>query len=899
MDMLLRDVRHAVRSLARQRGFTLAALATLALGIGANAAMFSIVYGLVLRPLPYPDADAIVRVGQVPTGIPRSTRALNNYSMQLLEEEAESFEHLAAYTPLQADWAVREGSVRLRGTAVSPALFPLLRARPHLGRLFTEDEARDGADQVVLLSYDTWATRFGADPDAVGTVLEIGGVAREVVGVLAEGFYFPSPDNEIWTPLVLPAFEPPAPSSADDRDARTFVFIAVSGLGRLRADVSPEQAEAEAATLLERRGDPLFGGSRGNAEASGMPAFETRVIPLQEEMTAAYRPALLALSGATALVLVIACINVAGLLLARGVSRQRVLAVCAALGAARGRLVRQLLTESVLLGLLGGALGLGAAAAVLRAVPALVPGDVPRLDEVGVGGEVLAFTLGLSALVGLAFGAVPAFQWSRVDLVRVLNEGSAQAAGGFRVLRANRTRAMLAVAQVALALMLLVGAGLLLRSFVAHVTVDRGYDPTNVITARTLNPDARLRPGAMSREAREAVETANQRFQAALLDGAARLSALPATTAVGLSSNVPLAAGGMMQVALSVAGRPAPADPREAPRATVQVASPGWFDVLRVRLRAGRLPTRLDGAAGPGVVVVNETLAREVFGGEPAVGQRLLLGRPWGGGEESWEIVGVVADLLYGNAPTGESEPEMFVPWRQSDRAPVSFFGMSFVSVRTAGDPLAVVPFLREVVTEAHPGATVVDVMTMDARLAAVFVQPRFYAVLVGGFAALALLLAAFGVYGLLSYTVAQRRSEIGIRMALGAARSDIVVLVVRQGALLVAVGTIAGMLGAFLSSRLMEGFLVGVAPRDALTFVAAPLLLVGVALFACWLPSRRATRIDPMEPCGWSRAARASGGHGPRGARSAARIVMVVPVDERSRRVPRSPSRRECWRSR
>ena len=849
MDTLLRDARHAVRSLARQRGFTLAALTTLALGIGANAAMFSIVYGLVLRPLPYPDSDAIVRVGQLPAGMSRSTLALNNYSMQLLLDEAESFEQLAGYTPLQAEWAVREGSVRLQGMAVSPALFPLLRARPHLGRLFTEDEAREGADAVVLLSYDAWASRFGSDPEVVGTVLEIGGVARSVVGVLGEGFYFPDPATEIWTPLVLPTFEPPASPGADGQDSRTFVFVSVSGLGRLRAGVSPEQAEAEAATLLERRGDPLLGGSRGgDTEARGAPAFETRVIRLQEEMTAQYRPALLALSGATALVLLIACFNVAGLLLARGVSRQRALAVCAALGAARGRLLRQLLTESVILGLGGGALGLGAAAAVLRAVPALMPGDVARLDEVGVGGEVLAFTLGVSALVGLAFGAVPAFQWSRVHLARVLNEGSARAAGGFRALRANRTRAVLAMAQVALALTLLVGAGLLLRSFVALVTVDRGYDPANVITARTLNPDARLRPGVMSREAREAVETANRRFNAVLLDGMARLAALPATTAVGLSSNVPLAPGGMMQVPLRVAGRPAPADPRRVPRTTVQVASPGWFEALRLRLRAGRFPTRLDGPGSPGVVVVNETLAREVFGGEPAVGQRLLLSRPWGGGEESWEIVGVIADLVYGNAPAGESAPELFVPWHQADRAPVSFFGMSFVSVRAAGDPLAVVPFLREVVTEAYPGATVVDVMTMDARLAAALVQPRFYAVLVGGFAALALLLAAFGVYGLLSYTVAQRRREIGIRMALGATRSRIVALVVGQGALLVIAGTAAGMLGAVASGRLIGSFLVGVEARDPLTLTAAPLLLVGVGFFACWLPARRATRVDPME---------------------------------------------------
>ena len=848
MDTLLRDVRHAVRSLARQRGFTLAALTTLALGIGANAAMFSIVYGLVLRPLPYPDSGSIVRVGRSPAGMSRSSLALDNYTLEVLLDEAESFEHLAAYRPLAAEWAGRDGSVRLEGAAVSPALFPLLRATPRLGRLFTEDEAREGADQVVLLSYGAWTTRFGSDPEVVGTVLDIDGVPRTVVGVLAEGFYFPTPDAELWTPFVLPTFEPPASQSPDDLRGRTFVFINVSALGRLRAGASPEQAAAEVRTILERRDDPLLGGLRGrNREAGGPPAFDTRVIPLQEAMTAQYRPPLLALSGATGLVLLIACVNVAGLLLARGVTRRRALAVAAALGAGRGRLVRQLLTESVILGLGGGVLGLAAAAGVLRAVPALVPGDVARLDDVGIGGAALAFTLGLSALVGLAFGAVPAFQWSRAHLVRVIDEGSAQAAGGFRLLRANRTRASLAVVQVALALMLLVGAGLLLRSFVTLVTVDRGYDPANVITARTLHPDVRLTPGMMTPEARDAIEAVSRRFHVALLDGMARLAALPATAAVGLSSNVPLAGGGGMQVLLRVAGRPAPADLRETPRTSVQLVSPGWFDVMRLRLRAGRFPTRLDGG-GPGVVVVNETLAREIFGGEPAVGQRLLLSRAGGRGEESWEVIGVVADVLYGGMPAGESEPEVFVSAHQIDRAPASLFNTPLVSVRTAGDPLAVVPFLREVVAEAHPAATVVDVMTMDARLSAVFAQPRFYAVLVGGFAALALFLAAFGVYGLLSFTVAQRRREIGVRMALGARRRDILALVVGQGALLVTAGAVAGSLGAFASSRLIESFLVGVEARDDVTFVAAPLLLVGVAFLACWLPARRATRIDPME---------------------------------------------------
>ena len=845
METLLRDVRRAVRYLAQQRGFTLAALATLALGIGANAAMFSIVYGLLLRPLPYPDSGSIVSIAQ---SFGPSTRSalLSSHTLELLLDTAESFEHLAAYRPLSAEWTGREGSVTLRGAAVSPALFLLLRATPHLGRLFSEAEAQEGADQVVLLSYSAWVTRFGSDPQVVGTALDLDGAPRTVVGVLAEGFYFPSPDAQVWTPLVRPAFERPT-SPGPDGAPTTTVVVFMSALGRLRPGVSPEQAAVEVRTIVERD-DPVYGRAARSRGPSGgnMPDVETRVTRLQEEMTSAYRPALLALSGATALVLLIACINVAGLLLARGVARQRALAVCTALGAPRGRLVRQLLTESVVLGLGGGALGLAAAAAVLRAVPAVVPGDVARLDEVSMDGAVVAFTAGLSVLVGLAFGVIPALQWSRVRLVRVLNEGSARAAGGFRLLRANRSLAALAVAQVALALVLLVGAGLLLRSFVTFVTLDRGYDPANVITARTRNPDIRITPGMMTPEARNAIEDANRRFHDALLGGLTRVSGLPTTVAVGLSSSVPLAGGGASQMPVRVAGRPPPDDPRESAPMTIQLVSPGYFEVMRLRLRDGRFSTALDGPGGPGVVVVNEALVREAFGGESAVGQGLVVTTPEG--DETWEVIGVVANVVRGARAFGESEPEAYLSVQQLDRVPIPLFNTPFVSVRTAGDPLAVVPFLREVVSDAHPRATIADVMALEARLSALIAQPRFYAVLVGGFAGLALLLAAFGVYGQLSYRVAQRRGEIGIRMALGATRSDIVALVVRQGALLVAVGAIAGMLGAFLSSRLMDSFLVGVASGDALTFVAAPLLLVGVALLACWLPALRATRVDPME---------------------------------------------------
>ena len=844
MDTLLQDVRSAVRRLAAQRGFTLTALVTLALGIGANTAMFGIVYGLMLRPLPYPDADRLVRVGESFGG--SAALNLSNRSMPLLED-AESFEGLAVYRESSVEWAGPDGVVTLSGAAVSPGMFPLLRATPRLGRLFTEEEAREGADRVVLLSHRAWTNRFASDPDIVGAPLELDGDPYTVVGVLAEGFYFPSPDGELWTPLVVPPFAPPAPVAAGGR--LTVIMVAFSGLGRLAPGVSAEQAATEVRTRLQAGGSMSFGLPAGAARAAteAMGRSEARVVPLLEEMVGAYRPALTALTAATALVLLIACINVAGLLLARGVTRRRGLAVCAALGAGRGRLVRQLLTESVVLGAGGGVLGLAAAAVVLRAVPALVPGDVARLDEVGVDGLSVAFTVGLSIAAGLLFGAAPAFQWSRIDLVRTLNEGSAQAPGGFRLLRSNRTRAALAVAQVALALVLLVGAGLLLRSFVGLVTIDRGYDPANVIAARVRNPDTTIRPDTSPERIPELI-AAGRRFQESLVEEIARLQELPEVEAVGLSSRLPLASSrGGTTTTVMPAGAPEPTDPGDLPRARLNVVSPGYFDAMRLRLVSGRAFTRLDGAGGPPVLVINEGLAREVFGGEPAVGRRVL--SIAGRGDDPAEVIGVVADVRYdGLAATGSHEA--YMPLQQMERVPVlsTFSSGSMVVVRTEGDPLAPVPFLREAVTAANPNASVDEVMTMNARLSAAVEQPRFYAVFVGFFAALALFLAAFGIYALLSYTVSQRRREIGVRMALGARPGDVVALVVRQGAGLVAAGAVLGLLGAAGSSRLLESFLYGVGADDALTFVAAPVALVAVALVACWLPGRRAARIHPMD---------------------------------------------------
>ena len=845
LDDLGRDARHAVRSLGRSPGFAATVVLVLALGIGANTAMFSVVYGMLIRPLPYPDAGTIVRITE--SVGPRPSSSIINASLEAIVEEAESFEQIAAYRASTFEWAGPEGEVTVRAARVSPAMFPLLRARPHLGRLFTDGEARAGADRVVLLRHAAWTRRFGSDPDIVGAILELDGVPHTVVGVLAEGFFFPSPEEELWTPFVMPGWSvEPAP---DGREGYSVTMSTTNALGRLLPGVSAEQATTEVRTILQRSG--FFARVRDvqGGRASVALEIDGRVVPLLEEMVRGYRPALLALTTATALVLLIACINVAGLLLARGVTRRRALAVCAALGAGRGRLVRQLLTEGVVLSVAGGLLGLAAAAAVLGGLPAVVPGDVARLDDVGINGPGLAFALALSVIVGLAFGAAPAFQWSRFGLVRALNEGSAHAAGGFRLLRSNRARAGLAGAQVALAVVLLIGAGLLLRSFVGLVTVDRGYDPTNVVTAHTRNPEARR--GAGGPGAGSGGAAADARFQAALLDAVTRLERLPAVAAIGLSSDLPLASGGIRSTtSVRAAGPPEAAGPGERLSAQVTWVSPGYFEAMRPRLLRGRLFTGIDQAGSPGAVVVNETFARRVFDDGEAVGQRVQLGiAGFGGGDTPWwDVIGVVTDLRYaGLAATSEQWAQAFVP---APLAPAAraIGAEAFITVRTTGDPLALVPFLRESVAEAHPRARLDDVMTMDGRLSLAVAQPRFFAFIVGFFAALALLLAASGLYGLLSYTVAQRRSEIGIRMALGARRGDILGLVVRQGTMLVAAGAVVGLAAAAASSRVLASFLYGVAINDRLTFVAAPLVLVAVALVACWLPARRATRVDPME---------------------------------------------------
>ncbi len=820
LDDATRDLRHAIRSLSRSPGFTATVVLILALGIGANTAMFSIIYGVLLRPLPYPDAHAIVSVGQPSSFLASLSGAfLSNRSLPLLRDNAASLDQIAAYQALSRE---RDG-VTLQGASVSPALFPLLRARPHLGRLFLEEDAQVGAPRIALLSHRAWTNHFAADPNIVGASVDLDDHAHVVVGVLAQGFHFPTPDSDFWLPYII---ESPGASAAGGP------LILFRAIARLQPGVSAEQAEAEARSILENSSglSRVFAGSG------------VRVTPLLEEMVAEYRPALSVLTVVTVIALLVAGMNAAGLLLARGAARRRMLAISAALGAGRGRLVRQLLTESVVLGLAGGLLGLLAAAILLRAVPLLVPGDVARLDEVGIDGVVFAFAAGLSVVVGLLCGAGAAFQWSQRHLVRTLNDAAAQSAGGSGRWRAPRAREALSTAQIALGVALLIGAGLLLRSFVQLLTFDRGFDPTNVITAVVTNPMG-APPHEMATR-RSELQASHRQLNERLSDELrARLLPLADVEAVGVSHHVPFGRNTPSSTQVRPAGTPVPNDPDEMVRTSLQVASPGFLDTLRFRLIDGRTLGPQDGPDSPRVLIANETLARGLFGDQPAVGRLVTLGVG-----QPWEIVGVVGDIVYGGLDiTGERQAEAYFPLAQATGSPFGFSSGVRVAVRTTSDSLAVVPFLREAIRVANPQATIGEVTTMEARLLDAIAWPRVHVFFVGALAALVLMLAAVGVYGLLSYTVAQREREIGIRMALGAAGPRIVRLVLGQGAVLVGVGALLGVVAALAGSRALGSLLYGVEADDPLTFVLAPLVLVAVALVACWLPARRATRVDPM----------------------------------------------------
>ena len=808
MDTFLQDIRHSLRVLIKNPGFTAVALGTLTLGIGATTAVFGVVNATLLRPLPYPDADRLVRIQEEhPMNRGREMPAfMTSDTLEAWRENPQAIDQIAGYTGRSFTYQDESEPVRVRGAAVSPALFPLLRATAWLGRVFTEDEEASAAQPVAVLSYARWQTRHDADPRVLGRLITLDDVSYSVIGVMPEGFYFPDRETEIWIPLTL--------TTPQQRPGQRFI-IAFSGLARLKDGVSLAQAEAEGQIIVGRQA-PL---------APGMAAPTLRLVGFHDEMVGDVRPALLALMAAVGFVLLIATANLANLLLARGAARQRELAVRAAIGAGRGRLIRQLVTESVALSVIGGGRGLAAAYWILGVLPSFAPAGIPGLGEAGIDATVLAFALAASVGAGVLFGTVPALQASRFDLVRALNEGAAQMGGGFRFRRGNRTRSVLVVAEVALALMLLVGAGLLVRSFVTLATVDPGFDPTNVLTVELNLP----RPQYSD------LTAANALFDQVLERTAGR----PGVEAVGLVSSLPLTPGESL-IGFRIQGQAAPTSREEMTAARPQLVSPGYLDAMGLRLVAGRFVTDQDTDSSPRVFVVNEAFASAYFPGEEVVGQRLNLGRG-----EPTEIVGVVG-AVHHRGLDSRPQPELYFSNRQS----LSGQGAPRASIvaRTTGDPLALVPFLRQDILDLNPSLPIDNVMTMEARLSSSVAQPRFYALVLGVFAAGALALAMVGIYGVLAYTVSRRSREIGLRMALGADGGRIRNLVVRQGALLVGVGVAFGLAGALVTTRALESLLFGVTTLDLPTLIAVPVVLVTVAIVACYLPVRRATRVNPMD---------------------------------------------------
>ena len=808
------DARYGARVLARHWPFTLAAVVTTALGIGAAGTLFSVAYGVLARPLPWPDADRLVRIWETRDGGRNSLpNIVTNRTWMQWADGPDTVEALAgwagsAHVTMGPDGEGR----RVLAVPVTASLFPVLGVRPALGRVFDVPAAGD-LPREVLLSHGLWRSDLGADPGIVGRPLTIDGETYRVAGVMPEGFYFPTPEVRLWRPWRVR----PVQTGADGANQSISMFNAVA---RLRPGRTPEQAAAEATSRA--RGGPPPGlvdvavfGTKGDAviHAMGYDAFVAREV----------RQPLLVFLGAVLLLFLTAIASISGLQLARATTRRRELAVRAALGAGAGRLARQLLIESLLLGLAGGAAGIAVMAGLHALLPVLLPEDFPRLADVGIDLRVLGFAAAAALAAGLAFGGLPALQTRRLNLVAALTEDSLAPVGIGSRSTAGRLRAAIIVGQIAVATLLLVGAALLTRSFAALWQVDRGYEPRHVLTAVLLLPDRSFTPPART---------------AFLRDVLAGLRAMPGVTAAGFTSILPLTDS----EALFGFRLQGPDGARDA-QAGVRTVSPGYFEALGLRLAAGRWFTTDDTVSSTPVVVVNRTFA-QTYLPDGAVGERLPIAFEDGGPADGYTIAGVIEDVL----PSTRGErprPEIYVSYRQLREG--TLFGAPTLVVRTSGAPAALAPRLRAAIAAVDRRAIVEQLVTMEDRLRTGLARPWLYAVLLGGFSALAVLIAGVGLFGTLAYGVAQRRREIGVRAALGASPLRLVSLVVRQSAVMTMAGLALGLVAASAAVQWLSSVLFGVEARDPASFAAVTILLLAVAAVASVLPARRAASIDPL----------------------------------------------------
>jgi putative ABC transport system permease protein len=791
--------------MGRHPGFTAAALITLALGIGANTAIFSIVYGVLFRPLPYRDTDRLVRVWEEHAGARSVVRGtlLSNRTFHAWTDKATTVDAVAVFS--RRDFTLTETgeSTRVAGFAVTPVLFRLLGVPPAAGRLLDDSDAVPNPTAVVL-SHGFWHERFGGDPAIVGRTVMLDGRAMTIVGVADASFFFPDRNARLWVPRIVNR----APTDPQQQSIEVFDTIA-----RLRPGVTREQAAAEATAAARNAGprgmvaDMIFG--------KGGPV-EVKVDGLLDQMTARVRPALILLAVGVGFVMLIACANVANLLLSRGVARQRELAVRGAIGAGRRRLLAQLVTETMVLAAVGGALGIMLGWALTRAIPALAPANFPRLADIRMDASALTFAIAASLVAGLLSGLLPGFRASAGDFTNILRAGISPGT------RNRRLGASLLLVEAALCVLLLVSSGLLIRSFTRLSQVEPGYNPSNVLLARVYLSPGQRPPDATS----------------ALIDRVLeRVRAQAGVVAAGASNTAPFvpatAITGFMIPGTGPDGQPLVA------RAVSYVVTPGYAEALRLQLRNGRLFERGDQSAGATPMLVNDEFVRTYLSdGNPVIGRQFPSQNA-----PPREIVGVVGNVLKDGLDTSP-QPEIYILSRDQSR-----FGAQFsLAIRTEGDPLRIAPTLRAAMKEIDPAGAVDDIAPLTARMSASMGQPRFAAAVLGAFALVALGLAATGLYGVLSYQVLQRRREMGVRAALGATRSNLVRLVIREGLLVTIAGLALGLGAAMLLTRLMSGLLFGVQPIDAPSFIGAPLVLLIVALIACLLPARRAARVDPAE---------------------------------------------------
>jgi putative ABC transport system permease protein len=817
---VLHDVRYAGRRLRREPGYAATAGLAIALAVGAATTLFSVTYGVLLKPLPWPEPDRLVRLEERRGGrTGRIPWTITNGTYLAWRDRPATLEAIAGWMSLTGTFSNAGGEAeRIRFARLTPEIFPLLEARALLGRVFEAVDDAAPREATVILSHGFWQRRFGGAADVIGRSVRVDYLPYTVIGVMPAGFQFPDRETQLWTRTrVSQVF-----SDNGDR-----ISLQIFGaIGRLRPGVTPEQAGAEGTARARATRDP---GSAALALFGSSEPPTITATPALDVMVAEVRPAIRILFAAVMLLFGTAVASVATLQLARAASRRRDMTVRAALGASSVRLARHWLTESLVIGLCGGIAGMALALLLLRLLPAILPPDFPRLGEIALDWRVALVSAAATLAAVAICGLVPALQARRIDLVQSLSDDSLAPVGGHVRTPTARLRAAIMAGQIAVACVLLIGAGLLGRSLQSMIAVDRGYDPQNLLTARLPLPsDATYgTSGAM------------------LEDIANRLRALPGVTHASFGNALPLvSAGGLSGFTARVPRDPSTTTKVQTLHRTVE---PEYLKTMGLRLRAGRLLTDQDTATSQPVLVVNKSFADQYLGDDP-IGRRLPLSLYR---QADWEVVGVVEDMKQGGLETAgfvstadTAQPEMFSSYRQFGEMRNSSI---FFVARTAGDPSALAPALRAIVRERAPTLVVESVMTMEDRLAASLSRPRAYALVLGGLAAFALAIAVVGLFGVLSYSVAQRSREIGIRTALGARTVDVVGLVLRSGMTITVAGLAAGLAAAALLSRSLSAVLYGVGPFDSATFIAVPVVLALAAAVACVVPARRAARIDPL----------------------------------------------------